>query len=286
MARKFNPKKKAAAKKKEIDNRNESIYHNIKPNQWHWVFIMPPWSDAGDIWYEVEKHGLHVCPERLGIRKCVICKEIRKQQKKGNSDFAQEFRLKPVAFLNAIRKEDVTTENPCSKIKVLRLTPRHFEELVDYILDEEIDLTDLEAAIPIGIKKTQKGTNWRTIRYKDLKFGNPIDISNRIDEKEMEEALFDLDTIRAAMPSSDKDMRKSIQEALGGDPDEDDEEEIEDDFDDDDKDDIDDDLDTDDDDEPLKKPSKKSKADAALDDDEDDEDDEEEEKPRRRRRRK
>jgi len=268
--RKFD-RKHIKKKQEEIRNRNESIYLELQKNTWEHVFVLPPWSDEGQIWKEVEKHGMHVCPKKLGVRECVICKEMKKQSKKGNVDFVKEMRLRPVAFLNVIRTKDVESENPEERIKILRLSARLFEQLVDYLEDEDVDITELEAAIPVAIKKKQTG-GWRTIRYQDLRFGKTEDISEYITDEVLDEGLHDLDTIRGALPSSDKEMRKTIKELLGGGSgyDDDDDDDLDDDFDDDDdsgfpstkdvqrgskkSDDLDDDDDDDLDDEPLKTP--------------------------------
>lgn len=272
MARRKFDRKHIKKKQAEIKVRNESLYVELEKNKWEHFFVLPPWSDEGQIWKEVERHGFHVCPKKLGVRDCVICKEIKKQSKKGNADFVKEMRLKPVAYLNVIRTRDVESENPEDRIKVLRLSARLFEQLLDYLDEEEdLDITDTEAAVPMAIKKMQTG-GWNTIRYRDLKFGRKTeDISEFITDEVLDEGLHDLDTIRGALPSSDKEMREEIKKRLGAtsgyDMDDDDDDDLDDDFDDDDdsgfpstksvkqaaKEDLDDD-DEDLDDEPLKTP--------------------------------
>lgn len=206
---------KARAKKKEVDERSGGDYMELKEG-WNTVFILPPWSDEGVVWKEVQRHGYHVCPAKTVGKRCIMCDELNRRKRKGDTEFVDEWRLKPTAYLNAILKTDVKAAE-AGAVKVLRTSPSVFNEILDYIDDEDKDITDPTSAVPVMIKKT--GTGMRT-RYK-TKFGDAIDISAFITPEFLKEALYDLDTIRAVMPASDKDLRKEIRGAADEDDDDD-----------------------------------------------------------------
>lgn len=274
---------KAKEKSEQLATRSQSEYHEHAQG-WNYYFIMLPWSDEGVAWKEVERHGMHVCPKQYG-RDCLVCKELRKRIKKGDTDFVDENRSKTQGYFNAIRKSDIKKGDP-DCIKVLRASPTVFGEIIDFITDEEIDITDPEAAHVVGIKRT--GTGMRT-RYKTKVSSEAVDISRYITDKVLE-GLFDLDTIRAVQPASDKDLRKLVRGSADDDEDDDfsdddldDDKDGDDDLEDDldDGDDIEDELFDDDEEEPAEEEAEEE-PEEEVEDDFDFEDEEEEAPPPKR----
>lgn len=258
----------AKQKKKEIEKRNEGIFHEIRQKKGSYVanyyYVMPSWRTKGkrDCWREVWRHKIYVCPYRMLKKKCVICDEIRKQDKLGNTDFGREWAARPTGYVNAIRKEDIAKKS-LDCLKVLRLSKVLFEQLVDHVNDEDDDISNPKKAVPICIKR--KGINLET-DYRDMTFGKAVDIRKYL-TKEIGESLFDLDTAAFVQPASKKDMIKAIKGAA-------DEDEDEDEFIDDEEEDEEEDLQEPDDDEEEELDEDE---DEDEDDDSDDSDDEEEE---------
>jgi hypothetical protein len=211
----------ARDKQKEVENRRQSVFHDLVEG-WNFFFVLPPWSDECVLWKEVQQHGFGlVCPKMAskdGAKKpCLICDEIKKRQRKGDSEFGDEYRLKSRAFFNAIRKADVKAKSADS-VKVLGLSPTVFSEILDYIADDDVDISDPTAAVVVGIKRVGKGL--RT-RYRKIRFGDPVDISRYLTDDVME-GMYDLDALRAAQPATLADMRKALRKAKGVDEDLDD----------------------------------------------------------------
>ena len=204
MARRMNMDR-ARGKQREIESRKEGEVHELKTG-WNYFFLGGPWSDLGDIWKEVERHGLLVCPERAGLRKCKMCAEIRKALREGDTAFADEWELKTTAYLNACRKEDLKRKDPNSW-KALRLSPASFAELVEWVVDEDCDPSDPSNAYVLGIKKTGSGLQ---TRYKVKMSKNGYNIEQWVDDAFMSTALVDLDALRWARPASDEDLVKAI----------------------------------------------------------------------------
>jgi len=203
---------KARKKQEEIDSRSSSSFHEIKEG-WNYFFVMPPWDDDVDvIWKEVQQHRFLVCPRHAteGKKDCMICTELRKTK---SSEFSEQYALKSRGFFNAIRKADIKKKDP-DTVGILALSSAIFREVIDYINDEDKDISDPEAAIPIGIHRRGKGL--RT-RYK-IKFGEAVNISAYLTDKIMD-ALHNLDDMKAAQPASVKDMRKAIRGAADDDDD-------------------------------------------------------------------
>ena len=204
--------KNVRAKRQEIQGRKSGSMHKLEVNQWEWFFVMPPWSDKGDIWKEIWKHGFKGgnCPEAMGVRKCPLCAELKRRVAAGDEDFEKQFYLQPQAYVNAIKVGDVKKGDPNS-IKVLRLSSRLFDDLIDFILEgdgtgEPVDISDPLGAWRIGIKKYETGGG--SVRYKDMKFGKqPENISRFITEDFLRAGLTDLDTFKFALPASDKELR-------------------------------------------------------------------------------
>lgn len=210
-------------KKTELDNRSSTDFHELKDG-WNYFYVLPPWSDdVEEIWKEVQQHGLLVCPRSVSdTTECLLCSEIRKRLRKGDSDFADKHRLRTRAFFNAIRKDKIREKDQYN-VKVLAVSSKTFEEIIDHMADEDIDISNPEAAVPVAINK--KGKGLRT-RYK-VRFGEPTDISKYLTD-EVWEALHDLDTMRSSQPATVQDMRKAIRGAADEDDDGDfDDEELE-----------------------------------------------------------
>lgn len=195
---------KVRKKAEEIASRSQGEYHEIKQG-WNYFFIMPPWSDELVSFKEVERHDMYVCAKKLR-GSCILCNEYRKRLKRGDTEFTDKYRLKPTGFFNAVRKADIKKSDP-DTIRVLRCSPTVFGEIIEFIGDEDVDISDPSAAYVVGIKR--KGTGLQT-RYKVKVSSEPLDISRYVTDKFLE-GLFDLDTIRAALPASDKDLRKAIR---------------------------------------------------------------------------
>jgi len=207
----------AAKKQKELADRSGGEFHELKVG-WNYFYICPPWADEIRVlWREVQQHGLGlVCPPNSGYDKpCLICKERKKALKKGDSDFADNFRLSSRGFMNAIRKEDIKSRGP---VKLLGVSSNVFEQIVDHVTDEKIDISDPEAAVIVAIKRKGKG---KATRYPSVKFSDPINIAKYITD-DVYEALNDLDTIKAVQPASEKAQRTAIRKFIKGDADEDD----------------------------------------------------------------
>jgi hypothetical protein len=200
---------KARQKQKEVEDRSSGDFLELKEG-WTCVYLLPPWSEEGVIWKEVEQHGRLVCPKRTAGKDCMICDEMVKRGRKGDSDFVEQHKMRSRAFFNCVRKEDIRKllSAPASVVKVLAVSHGVFREILEYINDEDIDPSNPETAVPLGIKRTGKGM--RT-RYK-VKFGDATDISKYVTAKVME-VLHDLDVLRAAQPATTKDMRKAIRGA-------------------------------------------------------------------------
>lgn len=259
----------AEKKQKELEDRSSGDYHEIKQGK-NFFYICPPWADDVKVlWKEVQQHGLGlVCPKYSGYDKdCKICIERKKATRKGNTEFVDEFRLASRGFMNAIRKEDIKKGGP---VKILGVPGGVFEQIVDHVTDERVNISDPEAAVFVMIKRKGKG---KATRYSPLKFGDPRDISEWITD-EVYENLENLDEIRSVQPATVEEQRKAMSKFLKGDADDDQDFE-------------DDDLDSDDDfegeseeDELFDEPDDLDDLD---DDDLDDEDEEElEEKPKKK----
>jgi hypothetical protein len=265
-----------AVRKQQTQNegRSSGQYHDLAQG-WNHFFVMPPYSDSGLPFKEVERHGIHVCPKRAsnGKKRCSGCEELRRRQKKGDEAFIQEWRLKSVGYFNALKKSEVKKKDPAC-VKALRLSQKSFDEYVEWLddeleADENFNPTDPHACYLLSIKK--KGSGMQT-RY-TVKIGDPVDISAYVTDEFLDEALLNLDTIKGALPADEKELRKALRQAadeddeedddFSDDEDADDDDEFADDADDEDADDEDaDDEDADDEDD-----------DEFADDDEDEEDD-------------
>lgn len=276
---------KARAKQKEVEERNQSEFHDYKDG-WNYFYLGQPWTtkgeSAGAIWKEVQRHGFYTCPKHAGKKNCPMCKEIRKRLKRGDMDFVDEWKLKPTAFTNACKKADIKKKDP-DAWKALRLPQSVFADFLEWIVDEEQDPSDPTCAVIVGIKRTGKG--FKT-RYK-LKMGEEVDISKYITE-EILEGMLDLDTFRGAQPESEKTLRRAIKGKKRGDDDWDDDDDLEeddyeedDDLEDDEDDDAsDDDGDTEEEDELFEQDDEDSDEEEGDEEEEledEDEDDEEEE---------
>jgi hypothetical protein len=273
----------AKEKQKELADRTGNNYHELKQG-WNTFYICPPWNDDARVpWKEVQQHGFRlVCPKYSGYDSdCAICKERRKRLKKGDSEFADNFRLQSRGYLNAIRKEDIKSKD-VSAVKLLGVAGSVLTEIVDHVTDERVDICDPKAAVFVSIKRKGKGQG---TRYPSIKFGEPVNIDKYITD-EIIDAVLDLDVIKGAQPASIKDQTAAIRKFVRGGADEDEDsfdddedfesEELEDDAEEDelfdDPDDSDDDLDEDDLDEDL---------DDDLDEDDDDEEEEQSKKVRK-----
>jgi hypothetical protein len=216
---------KAAAKHKEVEERASGELHDLHEG-WNFFFLLPPWSDEDVIWKEVEQHGRGVCPKRALGKECQVCAELVKRARRGDSDFVEQNRLKSRAFFNATKKENVRKllSTPEAVIKILPASSVVFREILEFINDEKVDISNPSACVVVGIKKTGKGM--RT-RYK-TKFGDAVDISKYVTPKALEH-LHNLDAFRFAQPMSTKEQRKLIRGSADDDEDMDeDEEDIED----------------------------------------------------------
>jgi hypothetical protein len=263
---------RAKKKQKEIEDRNASEYHDLKQG-WNVFYILPNADKDADPWKEVQRHGMLPCPKAMAGKDCGLCKALIKRLKKGDTDFEEKWRLKPRGYFNAIRKNDLKKKDPTC-LKLLAVAPSVFTEIIDHIVDEQIEIWNPKAAVAVAIKR--KGTGWKT-RYPKVTFGEAVNIKKYITD-DILEALWDLDTIRAAKPASKKELLKAIK-GVDADEDEDDiddldteEEEEEEDTGDIEDDDLEDDEDEEDDD-LLEEPDD----DDEDDEEEEDEDDEEEE---------
>lgn len=212
---------KAAAKHREVEERSSGDLHDLKEG-WNFLYLLPPWSDEGVIWKEVEQHGRGVCPKRAQGKDCLVCAEMVKRAKRGDAEFVDTNRLKSRAFFNAVKKENVRKllTTPEAVIKVLGASGVVFREILEYINDEKVDISDPSACVLLGIKKTGKGL--RT-RYK-VKFGEPVDISKYVTKK-VKDCLHDLDAFRFAQPMTIKEQRKLVRGAADDDDSFDDDEE-------------------------------------------------------------
>lgn len=216
MGRKLNIER-AREKADELESRSDSEFHELKQGK-NFFFIMLPWSDDVEvIWKEVQQHQMLVCPSKAadGKRKCILCEETRRRRKKGDSDFASNWRLRSRGLFNAIRKEHIKQKDP-SNVKILGVSTTVFRDIIEHIIDNDLDISDPEAAIPVCIKKT--GEKLKT-RY-NTAFGSPIDISRYLTDDVMG-ALWDLDAAQAAQPAGDKELRKAIRGAADEDDDDD-----------------------------------------------------------------
>lgn len=194
----------------DIDEMSDKTeFHELKEGQWNVFYIMPPWRDDVDVvWKDVPQHGILVCPrysdpERR--RRCLMCEEIKKRVKRGDVEFRDKWGLRPRGLFNAIRKNVIEEADP-KNIRVLALSKGIFAELLEYVHDEAVDISNPRAARPVAIKRNGKGL--RT-RYK-LRIGEPVDISEFITDEVME-GLFDLDSLKAVQPASNKQMIKEIR---------------------------------------------------------------------------
>jgi hypothetical protein len=213
----------AEKKQKELEARSSGEYHEIKQGK-NFFYICPPWADdVKSLWREVQQHGLGlVCPKHSGYDKdCRICIERKKAARKGNTEFVDEFRLASRGFMNAIRKEDIKKGGP---VKILGVPGGVFEQIVDHVTDERVNISDPEAAVFVMIKRKGKG---KATRYSPLKFSDPQDISEWITDDVYEE-LDNLDEIRSVQPATVEEQRKAISKFLKGDADDDQEFEDED----------------------------------------------------------
>lgn len=203
----------AKKKQKELEDRSSGDYHSVEEG-WNWYYVCPPWSDVVKVlWREIQQHGLNlVCPKNSGYDKdCLICKERKKALKKGDTDFADEFRLSSRGFMNAIKKSDIKRGGP---VKILAVSAGVFEAIVDHVTDEKINISDPEAAVLVGIKR--KGKGFKT-KYSTIKFSDPVNISKYLDLEKLYEELWDLDTVRGAQPASLKTQRTAIRKFVKGD---------------------------------------------------------------------
>lgn len=207
----------ARKKQKEMEERGGNEFHELKEG-WNFFAILPPWDDDVDVlWKEVQQHGRLVCPEATVGKQCILCAEVRRRMKKGDTDFADEHRLRSRAFFNAIRKEHIKKKDPAG-VKVLGVSSTVFEAILEQITDEEVDISDPKAAVIVAIKRKGKGI--RT-RYPKVKFSDPIDISKYITDDIMG-ALWDLDALRYAQPATTKELKKAIRGAADEDGDDED----------------------------------------------------------------
>lgn len=199
---------KARKKQRELEDRGGNEFHEIKEG-WNFFLLLPPWSDDVDeIWKEVQQHQRLVCPRSTVGKPCIMCDEINKRMKRGDTEFADDNKLRSRAFFNAIRKEHIK-EKSVENVKVLALPPTVFEAILEHITDEEMDISDPKAAVIVGIKR--KGKGMRT-RYPKVKFSDPVNVSKFITD-EILENLWDLDALRYVQPASVKELRKAIRGA-------------------------------------------------------------------------
>jgi hypothetical protein len=254
-------KESAKKKQQEVHERNAGAFHELKsgynkkyePNHY---FILPPWRDLDgdqplDIWKEVWKHKYLTCPRLMANKPCKICDALKTRKK--DATFVNEWKPRPTGYVNAIRKKDIKKASVDS-VKVLRFPSRLFDQLIDYVNEEDRDPSDPDRAYPVCIRKTGFG---QKTRYRDLTWGDPMDISEYLTD-EIFDAMYDLDNASFVQPAS----KKQLLEALGNKPaDEDEDEEYMDE-------DEESESDEDEDEEELKEPG---------DEDEDEDEDEEEE---------
>jgi hypothetical protein len=268
---------RAKKDKAELASRSAGNFHKLEEG-WNTFYIGPPWDDDIPVpWKEVQQHGLGlVCPKHSGYDKdCKICKKRKEAQKRGDTDFADAFKLSSRGFMNALRKGDIKKGGPW---KVLGVAGSVLGEIVDHVVDDKVDITRPEAAVLVSIKR--KGTGQAT-RYPQIKFSNPTDLSDYLGE-EMYEQLEDLDCIQAVQPATTEKQLEAIRKKVSGSDDDADFDIEDDDIDPDDfSSDEEDDEDEDGEEDDL---FDDPEDDDDLDEDEDEEDEEEEEKPKRKRR--
>lgn len=204
---------RAKRKQQELESRSSSQYHNIPAGKRNWFFLLPGWttedgSVAEEPWKEVMRHGMLVCPKATHGKPCPICDRLRVESRKGNEDFVDRMKLGSRGFFNAVRKEHLKDMDP-DNVKVLPLSPAAFRAVIDHITEEEIDITEPTAAVPVGIKR--KGEKQAT-RY-DVQFGTPTDVSRYVTE-DIYSALINLDTFKGAKPASKDELLKALKKEL------------------------------------------------------------------------
>jgi hypothetical protein len=217
--------KKATEKYREMEEKSKGDFVLLKEG-WNFFFIMPPWPGSKDrtIWKDVERHGQFVCPRKAADKRCLICEELPRRAKKGDSQWVSEHKLKTRALFNVVSKSKITKlpSNPQAYIKILGISPMLFEDILSYINLERVDISNPSESVVVGINR--KGTGFNT-RYK-LHMGDAIDISKYITSDVME-ALHNLDTCKAALPATTKEMRQEVRGAADDDDDFDDSDDIE-----------------------------------------------------------
>jgi hypothetical protein len=277
--------------------------HELKQG-WNFFWVMPPLKGEDECFVEVQQHRLCVCPKvhSDGEKPCMVCKELTKRSRKGDTDFVDEMRLKSRGFMNAVFKHLLKKKDP-DNVKILPVSAGVLREIAEHMADEDLDIADPTSAILLGIKR--KGEKMAT-RYK-VKFATEgVNIEKYLTD-EVLEAMFDLRKARCTQPASTKELRKLIRGAadeddddtsmdfddddledddLDDDDDDSEEDELLDEPDDDDEDDDSDDDEDEDDDDPDEDDDEDSDDDDDDGDDDEDDDDEDEEEEKRKRKRK
>jgi len=183
-------------------------FHELE-NAWNYFYVMPPWSDDAKVNFkEVQRHGMLICPEIIGIRACPVCAELKKRIKRGDTEFVDQYKLKSRGLVNAIRKEDIQKRDP-SCVKVLGMSTVTFGEFIEFICENEVDISDPSHATLFGIHKKGKG---KGTRYSTQFAVKPVDVRAYITDKVMSAAA-NLDTFRGAQPATQKELMGVIREA-------------------------------------------------------------------------
>jgi hypothetical protein len=201
---------KVRRKSEELESRGGSRdMHDLKQG-WNFFWILPPLPGQDECFKEVQQHRLAVCPKAAsdGEKPCDVCKEITKRSRKGDVDFVDEMRLKSRGFFNAVRRDDLKKKDP-DNVKILPVSGGVLREIAEFMADEDVDISDPQAAILLGIKK--KGQKQAT-RYKVKLSSEPVNIEKYLTDAVLD-AMYDLDKARATQPATTKELRKLIRGA-------------------------------------------------------------------------
>lgn len=204
------------------------------------IRVMPAWTDQepykGQFWREVSQHwnlsadqkGPVICPEP--DVSCPVCKFVAELREDKNDvkaqELAKELRAKKAFFINIVDvndsvynvrdvaeykksrpDQDVPFEAGDPKIQVYACPKTVFDQILDCIMQNDSDITDLEKGHDLTLGKSGKGLTTRYTLTPKMK-SSASDVSKGQDLPQLDRVGFSM---------SSEELSKMLAEGAGGD---------------------------------------------------------------------
>jgi hypothetical protein len=165
------------------------------------IRVLPPKGDNEEFWKEVQLHfnvggsgsAPVACLKQFGHKTCPVCDEIarlKKSKSKEDQALSKKMRASNRVYVNIFERDN---KEKVDVVQIMNCGPTVLKCILDIICNPEYgDVTDFNEGFDLTLTKTGKGID---TEYSVLPKRNESKASEKLSEKELDEALIDYDTL-------------------------------------------------------------------------------------------